>query len=213
MRIKMVEVVPEGQRGCARIVHVKVDKLSAIMSTMRGSPLSPGRICQLLVRNQLAMSDGENEFRTNQLVGWKARGDVLIAGLGIGMIVLPIMAKPEVRTITIVEKEPDVRALVEGPIRRALGDRAAALRVETADIFDWKPTGQFDTIYFDIWNEMSTDDLPTITKLKRQYRKALRPGGWMGAWNENELKARRRRERTEAKRHEALNQWLSNHDE
>ena len=55
----------------------------------------PAPLCQLFVDGALVMSDGANEHETNRGVVRKAQGDVLVAGLGIGMICLPIRAAEE----------------------------------------------------------------------------------------------------------------------
>jgi hypothetical protein len=62
-----------------------------------------------------------------------------------------------------------------------------------ADAFSWKPPrGElYDVIYFDIWADICTDNLPEISKLKRRYARRLKrkdSGSWMGAWQEPKLR-------------------------
>ena len=53
----------------------------------------------------------------------------------------------------------------------------------------------YDTIYFDIWNDQSTDDLELMTRLHRQFRYYLSPDGWMDSWNRERLRYRKEQER------------------
>ena len=147
------------------------------------------------------MSDGDMEHRSNYRPTSRMNGDVLIAGLGIGMILVPILRNPKVKSVVVLEKYQDVIDLVEPPLRKALGADATKLTVLCADVFDWEiPRDQkFDSIYFDIWPNICTDQLKDITKLKRKFCRRVRQGGWMAAWMEQDLRRRRRKERVEEK--------------
>jgi len=68
----------------------------------RDTYIRPGRYARLHVGHVLMMSDTDMERRSNVQVVQQARGHVLIAGLG--MILHPILAKPEVTRVTVVEK-------------------------------------------------------------------------------------------------------------
>lgn len=141
------------------------------------------------------MSDTRMEQISNYEVVRKAEGDILIAGLGLGMILLPIVNNSDVQSVTVIEKYPDVVALVEAPIRHHLGKRSKKLTIVNADIFQWRPERkgrQFDVIYFDIWPDICTDNLEEMTKLRRAFAPYLRVGGWAACWKQDELKARRR---------------------
>lgn len=137
------------------------------------------------------MSDTDAERRSNYEVVRRATGDVLVAGLGLGMIFHPILAKPEVRSVTVVEKFADVVALVEPTLS------PVKLRVVVADIFAWKPpTGvKWDAIYFDIWPDICVDNLKEMATLHRRFSRRLNPSGWMGSWKYGELLALRQRGR------------------
>lgn len=197
----MTEVVPEGTQGVAQIVHFTVNPEQSRLTALRGafSPgayVPPGSYCELRVHGGLMMTDTSMEKNSNYEVVRQARGDVFIAGLGIGMILLPILGKPEVKSVTVIEKYADVAALVEGAVRQAAGENASKLRVIVADVFDYKPEKgvKYDTIYFDIWPEICTDNLKEMTKLHRKFARAKQPGAWMESWLRKSLKARKRRE-------------------
>jgi spermidine synthase len=204
--VPVIDVVPEGVRGDARVEHFTVtEEQSRLEATLRHGYVHPGRYARLLVGGRLnmlttMMSDTPAEQRTNYAFMREARGDVLVGGLGLGMVLVPLLPLPEIASITVIEKSHDVIALVETHVRAYVGKNVAGkLRVVEGDVHDdWgEVLGQYDTIYLDIWPGMSTDNLSEIAKLKRKYRKRLRPGGWMAAWAEEILRSKRRREQRE----------------
>lgn len=136
------------------------------------------------------MSDTPMERRTNRMFVDVAKGDVLIAGLGIGMILWPIFQKEDVEAVTVVELEPDVIEMVE-PVFQPIAEEAGIdLRVVQASIFDWplpKDT-MWDTIYFDIWSDISGDNWSEMKKLNRRFSRRLNVGGWKGAWRKADMR-------------------------
>jgi len=147
----------------------------------------PGKYARLVEKKswirETVMSNTPMETETNKDVISEARGDVLIAGLGMGLVVLGIQDKPEVTSITIIEKHQEVIELVKPQL--ALNSK---VNIIVNDIFDFKTTNKYDTIYFDIWNNICTDEWEGIKKLKRTFRKNLNKNGWMGVWRNNDFK-------------------------
>lgn len=188
---RMIEVVPQGQYGIAAVEHFEVSEMASRFTAMRGADdyVPAEKYAKLRVNGCLMMTDTRMERRTNSEVVWKAKGNVLIAGLGLGMILHPILAKKEVESVTVIEKYADVIALIEPTVRHK------KLSIIEADIYDWKPAKgtKFDTIYFDIWAEQSTDCLEDMRKLHCRFRPYKVTEGWMQSWRRDELKAQKRR--------------------
>jgi len=193
----MADLIPEGKVGQARIRHLVIEDVEARYTRLRalitGSPnegISKGYYCQLLVGSTLMMSDTGMERKTNREVVRKAQGHVLISGLGIGMILVPILSKPEVTKVTVVEKYQDVIDLV-GP-----NFPDPKLEIIYADVHDFKPPKgtKYNVIYHDIWPWQSTDTLKEMTTLHRRFARYLVPGGWQDSWRKKELLARKKRE-------------------
>lgn len=192
----MASIIPEGTCGQAQIKHFKIDAAAAAFTQMRAAatggreePIQEGAYCQLRVNNQLVMSDTDMEKNSNMRVVHQAKGHVLIAGLGIGLILLPILDNPEVLSVTVIEKSPDVVTLVEPHIRKA-SYQADKLKVVVADIFTWTPPkGQkWRTIYHDIWPDICTDNLSEMTQLHRKYaRRKSGPDAYMDSWMRGRL--------------------------
>jgi spermidine synthase len=181
----MVKLIPPGVKGVAKVQHVTITEQEAkfmalreVITHGREKAASPGDYCQLIVDGQLMMSDTRLEHNTNHTVVWEATGDVLIAGLGIGFILVPILAKTDVRSVTVVELYQDVIDLVAPNFK---DDR---LQIVCGDIYSWKPARgtRFQTIYFDIWPNFCSDNLIQMKKLEKRFRTYLEKGGWMNSW-------------------------------
>lgn len=207
--IPMSTILTPGKVGNVQIQTYEVSPLKAQLYNLRQAlgntpqmAITPGTYTRLMVGKELMMSDAPMEARSNKDIIDAARGDVLIAGLGLGMVLIPILLKPSVMSVTVVEKYNGVIKLVWPQLKKwrdeqKTGVAPAPLMVEWSDIHDWEPlshTHKFDVIYFDIWPTISPDNLPEGMKLKTRFRKYLKPKGWIGIWVENEMRKRKRLE-------------------
>lgn len=209
---QMVEVVPPSVRGAVRIEHFEVSEFDAQMANLRSSfhpggrtdEIEAGRYARLYVNNCLVMSDTDMECRTNRDAVVDATGDVLIGGLGLGLIVLPMLKKSDVRKVTVVEKNIDVIELVAPALRKYAGPTASSkLFIDQGDVDTWRPFNskvtphsarQFDYIYFDIWPTICPDDYAHHVKLHRRYQAYLRKGGKVTSWRHEWLHYLKRRD-------------------
>lgn len=192
----MVTVLPEGERGVAAVQHFEVSEGDSNMTAMHGgaSFVPPGRYARLMVNRSVVMSDTRFERLTNYEVVRRSHGRVLIAGLGLGMILHPILRKREVTSVLVVEKYQDVIELV------APHHRSRKLRVVCADIFEWlpEPGEKYDVIYFDIWRDQATANLRQMGALHQRFKTRLNrenPASWMDSWAREMLRAQQRTER------------------
>ncbi len=201
MYVPMADIIPEGVSGNSIISHFTLSKQDVEFSMLRAAmghseeAMRPGRYVKLEVNGMLMMTDTQNEQQTNRWFVHRAKGAVLIAGLGVGMVLVPVMRKEEVRRVTVIEKYQGVIDLVEPALRANLtDDQNEKLEIICADIFTWKLSRgtKWDTIYFDIWPDSCVDNLKEITKLKRRFARRKTTVGWMGAWEEQKLRSRRR---------------------
>lgn len=195
----MHEVVPEGSQGVAVIRHFTVSKSESQFTAIRAMQhrdayVREGSYCELRVHGGIMMTDTQMEKNSNYEVCRFARGDVFIAGLGIGMILLPILENPAVTSVMVIEKYPEVAALVEEHVRKAAGENASKLKVIIGDVFDYKPAkGAYDTIYFDIWPNICEDNLEEMAKLHRKFSRARKSlDSYMESWQRGRLKKQRR---------------------
>lgn len=131
--------------------------------------ISPGKYVRLCHKREVVMSDTDMEKRTNAKFVANAHGNVLIGGLGIGMILLAIQDKSNVDRIVVVEKSKEVIGLVKDQL--PLNDK---VEIVNADVWEYTPLCKFNTIYLDIWNYINTDVYRDSMKpLISRYRKFL----------------------------------------
>lgn len=178
--------IPVASFGAARIVHDSPDMLTKMRAARDGQPLNADTYTRLIVDGTLWMTDAEFECWTNSGFVRSAKGDVLIAGLGLGLVVEPLLKSSQVESVTVLEISPDVIALI-GPVYDHI-----KLSIIKADARTWEvPKKAYDTIYLDIWADVpNSDNKDEIAALKKRYRPALKKGGTMSAWCESYARRR-----------------------
>jgi hypothetical protein len=136
-----------------------------------------GAYARLHLDGELMMSDTRMERVTNYEFVKNAKGRVFIGGLGIGLLLENILDNGIVNEVVVVENNADLIALV-GPLFKH-----PKLTIVEGDVFTYKPSGKFDTIYFDIWAKISQDNLPDMAKLHQRYKGYKRSkSAYMGSW-------------------------------
>ncbi len=173
--------IPPSTHGSAQIVHDTPGFMDRMNGALNGQPLNRDKYARLLIGNRLYMTDAEFERKTNAEFMREAHGDVLIAGLGIGLILDPLFAR--CKSVTVIEKNADVIALIAPHYPQAT--------VIHGDILSWEPPAgsSWDTIYFDIWPGISSSDVAEGRKLERRFKKYLREDGYMQSWSRVALKS------------------------
>lgn len=187
--------------GVATVSHFFVDEDAARFANIRSMMnreesfmrLSAGDYVRLVVNGELMMSDTDMEKRTNTEFIANAKGRVMIAGLGIGLILENLrdkIANGVVTSIVVYEKYQDVIDLV--------GHRYKDLPIEIRceDIMTYRPKkGEvYDTIYFDIWPTISTDNLDDMRKLHLRWKSHKTKDAWMNSWLRDHLRRMKRLE-------------------
>jgi spermidine synthase len=140
------------------------------------------------------MSDTRMEKVFSGEVVDKAHGSVLVAGLGLGMVIFPILEKKEVKMVTVVELNYDVIKLVKPRVK------SPKLRIIHSDIAVWLPPKgeKYNTIFFDIWPTICQDNLQEVAILHQAFKNRLDrsdPECWMGSWCAHYLRGQRRKEK------------------
>ena len=158
------------------------------------NPIPCGKYVRITNGFGCVMSNTPMEQRTNADFVRRAHGDILIGGLGLGMILLAIQDKPEVKSITVVEYSPEIMQMVlpQLPLN-------SKVKVIQGNIFEWVPSRgtKYDVIYFDIWNYVNSDVYEEMKILKNKFKGRLRskkenPNRFMSCWAEWEAKNNRR---------------------
>ena len=108
-------------------------------------------------------------------------GEVLVTGLGLGLIVEAMLrpAKSRVKRVTIVERSSDVIKLA-GPHLQSL--YPGKIVIINADAFTWKPPSKqrFTVGWHDIWPDPDTStNIEEMERLEKHYNKFC---DWQGFW-------------------------------
>jgi len=136
--------------------------------------------------SEAVMADSAYEEQTYQEFIDNAKGDVLIGGWGIRWVNDRLQQKPEVTSITTVEKHQEVIDLT--PMPKNLAKPETLIH---ADFLEYVPTKDYDTIYVDLWNSGKPEDNPPkIVNGMHPYdacierlKPFLKEGGWIGKWH------------------------------
>lgn len=148
---EMYKILKPCEMGSYKLENFQIDDKN-FGAKLQG--ISPGTYTRLMYRGQVIMSDTDLEKRTNQEFIMHAHGDVLLGGLGIGLVLMEIQEKKDVKTITVLEKSKEVIQMVGEQLN--LNEK---VKIIQADVFEWEPRecDYFNTIYMDIWPCINQD--------------------------------------------------------
>ncbi len=174
------KILPSGEVDGVRIVHDSPCLLERARAMRDGQPLLAQTYTRLIIDGSCWMTDAEFEIATNKPVVAKCRGDVLIVGLGIGLIIPPLIKSKRVRSITVLEKDQRVIDLVSPTYCHE------KIKVVRGDAYKWMASkAAFDCIYLDIWpNVPNSDDRKNIARLRHRFSGSKKSGGWIKVWCE-----------------------------
>lgn len=142
-----------------------------------------------------ALLEGDREWMTitpNEVITMAepialSRGRVLTYGLGLGYFAYMSARRPQVRAVTVVERDREVIGLFEKHILPQF-EHPEKVRLVCADAFEYAkeqmPKDGFDFVFTDLWHDPS-DGVEAYLKMK-QYEPLL-PGAQFTYWIENTL--------------------------
>jgi hypothetical protein len=187
--------IPDGSYGDWSVdtfTLTEDDILMANLRALRDEPLMycpPGTYRRLAHKNMgVVMSNTRMERITNYEAVFDATGNVLISGLGLGLVLEAILSKPDVKHVTVLEVDADLLNLVGVHF----ADRSRVTLIH-ADACTWVPPkgSHWDYAWHDIWNTLDTDNLPLMAKVTRRFGKFCTK---QGVWSRSHLYRMRRRE-------------------
>jgi hypothetical protein len=146
----------------------------------------PVEFNRLYVGKNMLTSDKPVEIHQQYISFSKARGHVLIGGLGLGMCAEMMRRMPAVKTITVVERNQDVIDLIAPQL-------TPGIHIVKGDVRQFLQTTalRFDFAYHDIWYSCGERDwAASVVPLYRLSRKAGIQS--LGAWGEFEMQAQLR---------------------
>ena len=154
----------------------------------------------------IMMSDTPMERNTNRDFIQKANGDVIIFGLGLGLVIIPLLKKENVKSILVVELYQDLIDLVEPILKKY--DTENKLSIIQGDCFEIHKSipkeQKFDCVYGDIWIEICEDNYDEMKVLTRNWKNRLNrenPNAFIDHWMQTHLKRQIQKEKRESYRY------------
>ena len=180
--------IPEGTKGDWKIELFVVDKEGAdhhnMQCAMHGGrrTIVEGTYTRLKKNGSIIMSDTPAEQDDHMEFIQRAKGDVLINGLGMGWVIEVLLRLPQVTSLTVIEISQNLIDLV-APHYKAK-DKENKLNIICADAFEWKPPkGQrYGAVWHDIWDNICEDNLSEMKTLHRRYGHWLQQPSFQGSW-------------------------------
>jgi hypothetical protein len=136
--------------------------------------------------NECIMSSNLFERLTNQNFINSAKGDVIIFGLGLGLILFPLLEDEEINSITVIDKSVDIIDNL-GPIIKNY-DVNNKLTIINGDAFTYYQQlndVKFDVMYFDYWNIVDRTIYNDMETLKELYKNNIKETGQIMYWCED----------------------------
>lgn len=208
---QMTVTVPEGTSG-----DVRVERFEITEEQVKRSMINPrdahrmytpaGTYTRLMKGRTLWMSDtrAERHDHVDFLRAAKYAGNgaqILVSGLGLGMVLGPLLTFQNVVSVDVIEIDEDVITLVGPHLTEIAEANGVELRIAHGDAFDGpKAVGldskgasrRWDVAYHDIWANYSTDTYHEHANMRRKFRHVT---GQQMFWLEDEVKRIATRER------------------
>ena len=173
--------VPDGQSGDWRVSTFEVSKeaekmgmMRAIFSSSRGRYVPAGTYKGLYRGGSVIMSNTPDEVSDLYEFFRAVKGEVLINGLGLGVALRVILDKvnekgnPVVTGVTVVEFSEDVIQLVAPAFKSD-----PRVHIVHVNALEYRPvcpkSGKFDAVWHDIWDDITSENLPEMKRLHRKY--------------------------------------------
>jgi len=116
------------------------------------------------------MTDDPYHFYAMAELAYRSYGNVLVGGLGLGLIVHFLVNNPLVDRIYVIEKSIEVYELV----KRSLPKRAGKIKVYIGDFFEIAPTmSNIDTVVADLWTGNLAENFPLLRKTRALVEKCF----------------------------------------
>lgn len=182
--------VPDGSSGSWRIetfaVSPRESELTLLRATVTGDlseHVPAGTYKRLRRGGVVVMSNTPMEVATHLDFIRAARGRVLISGLGLGMALKAVLEKPDVVSVTVVERSPDVIALVAPTYLKD-----ARVTVVQGDAFapPIPADALFDVVWHDIWDDVCSANVAEMDVLEARYKHCAQ---WQRSWRRAECES------------------------
>lgn len=176
-----IKLPPIGISGNYRIEKFTVSKKDADFFNLRqsinrrGREIKAGTYRKLVKNNTIIMSNTPAEIDDHYGIITYGKGNILINGLGLGVVVSSLLQKKEVISITVIEISKDVIKLVA-----SIYDKDPRVKIINADAFSWiPPKVKYDYVWHDIWDNICSDNISEMITLHHKFGKRC---FWQRSW-------------------------------
>ena len=130
----------------------------------------------LFKNEDLIMCSTETELIRYSPFIKKSFGDVLLIGIGLGMVVFPFLDDPSITSITIVDNEPELISYVGSKIKeKDIQNKVTILNGDGYELYnDSSHFGKYDTVLLDFWTTITKDTLDDVFSMKNNYLSFLK---------------------------------------
>lgn len=190
--MEIVVDVPDGSSGDWKVETFVIEKDAPglLYLALKGRYVAPGIYKRLVHKRRVIMSNTQAEIMDFRYFLNKAKGNVLINGLGLGVLLKALLDKPGIESVTVIEISEDVINLVGSHFKDP------RVQIIHADALTWKPPKgvHYDAAWHDIWDDICLTNWESMSKLHRKYgRKCSYQDSWCRAqiMRERELEKKR----------------------
>lgn len=176
-------------RRCVKYLLKKSDLINYYTLQDSSGNTSPkdSMVYDVIFPPQAWMTDSLQERCMVYVAAQRARGKILVGGLGLAMYpqFCFYLGRP-IESITIVEKEKTVVDLVMGSLKQTMDNaKLSFITVVEGTITNFlqETTEQFDTIYLDTWDNSDPRLLPSVNYLVGLADRRCAPGGQIQCWS------------------------------
>lgn len=188
--------IPEGKKGSFEVKHKRLKKGSKVTVVSTRNAVFTGKkpsyielksdhyMTSLLENGKVWMTDSPQEVQQVLDLVQNIEGKVVVGGLGLGVVTQILAWKPDVETITVVEKAHELSELVWPHLTTYNAS------LVTQDLYKYlRETDEtFDYGYFDIWGPTSEMELlENILPLRKLCKEKGIPQDHILCWAESEM--------------------------
>ncbi|MFB7858931.1 hypothetical protein [Rhodococcus qingshengii] len=199
----MAVTVPEGELDGIKIERftIEPDDIRNFVNALKGRGTEPGTYTRLMKDGRLWMSDVKAERRDHLIVLQKVATlkakRVVLNGLGLGMVLKGVLEFDHVEHVDVVEIDPRIIKLAGTHYQQD-----PRVHIHLADAYNqiklWPRGACWDVGWSNIWADITTDNLPDMTRLNRSYGRRCT---WHGCWGQDMLQSMKAQEKRDEKRY------------
>ena len=161
--------VPNGKSGIWEVKDLIINNNITSVNRFNDYRTIPnGKYKKLTREGKVIMANTPDEIEDFMPFVQRAHGDILINGLGLGTIIVALLTKDNINSITVIENSQDVIKLVATTY---LDDKRVTIILDDAFTRSVGNKESYDFIWHDIWDTIDPNNISEMNILKEKYKK------------------------------------------